>query len=93
MFRILYALLERLLSGLARRVLVGAGLGIATGAITLTVINYYIGKIQAQASALGDMASILSLGGLDTAISIIIGACVVRATLVSTKISIIKASK
>lgn len=93
MFKLLYALLEKLTAGLAKRVLVGAGLGVATGMITLTVINYYIGKIQAQAGALGDMAAILHLGGLDTAISIIIGACVVRASLVSAKLSIVRAGK
>lgn len=74
-----------------KKLLVGAGLGIITGAIVLTVLNYYIGKIQQQAGFLGDMAGIAHLGGLDTAISVIIGAVVVRATLGATKLSIVKA--
>ena len=74
-----------------KKLLVGAGLGIVTGAIVLTVLNYYIGKIQQQAGFLGDMAGIAHLGGLDTAISVIIGAVVVRATLGATKLSIVKA--
>lgn len=74
-----------------KKLLVGAGIGIVTGAIVLTVLNYYIGKIQQQAGFLGDMAGIAHLGGLDTAISVIIGAVVVRATLGATKLSIVKA--
>lgn len=93
MFKVLFALFEKLTAGLAKRVLVGAGLGLASGVITLTVINFYIAKIQAQSGTLGDMAAILHIGGLDTAISIIIGACVVRASLMAAKLSIIKAGK
>ncbi len=78
---------------LGKQILVSLGLGIATGGTTLAVINYYIDKIIAQANTLGDMASILSLGGLDTAISIIIGAVVTRATLSASKISIQKMGK
>ena len=74
--------------GLGKR---GAGLGIATGAIVLTVVNFYIGKVQQQAGLLGDMAGIAHLGGLDVALSIIIGAVVVRATLQATKIFVTKA--
>lgn len=93
MLRALYLLLTSLISGLGRRVLIGAGLGLASGAITLQVINYYIGQIQAQAGLLGAMASILHIGGLDKAISIIIGACVIRASLSAVKLSLVKASK
>lgn len=88
-------LIQVILSGFAgsflKKLLVSAGLGIATGAIVLTVINYYIGKIQQQAGFIGDMAGIAHLGGLDTAISIIVGAVVVRATLGATKITLTKA--
>lgn len=74
-----------------QKLLVGAGLGIATGAIVLAVVNYYISKIQQQAGILGDMAGIAHLGGLDVAISIVIGAVVVRASLFATKVFITKA--
>lgn len=88
-------LIQVILSGFAgsllKKLLVSAGLGIVTGAIVLTVINYYIGKIQQQAGFIGDMAGIAHLGGLDTAISIIVGAVVVRATLGATKITLTKA--
>lgn len=90
MWSALTKVLQGLFGGMAGSVLVGAGLGLATGAIVLTVINYYINKITASAGALGDMAAILHIGGMDTAISIVIGAVVVRASLSATKMSLTK---
>lgn len=90
MWAALTKVLQGVFAGAGSTLLVGAGLGLATGAIVLTVINYYIGKITASAGALGDMAAILHLGGMDAAISIIIGAVVVRATLSATKLSLTK---
>lgn len=86
-------LFQYLFGGMGKRVLVGMGLGIASGAISLVVINYYINKIVSSAGALGDMAAILHIGGMDTAISIVIGAVVVRASLGATKLSLTKAAK
>lgn len=91
--KLLAALFQKLFGGFAKRVLVGAGLGLASGAIALAVANYYISKIVAQAGALGQMAAILHLAGMDKAISIIIGAVIVRATIQSTKLSLTKAAK
>lgn len=91
MGKLLSLVLANFASSALKKILVGAGLGIATGAIVLTVINYYIGKVQQQAGMLGDMAGIAHLGGLDVAISIIIGAIVVRATLLATKVFVTKA--
>lgn len=91
--KLLAALLQKLFGGALNRILVGAGLGLASGAIVLNVINFYIGKITSQAGALGSMAGILHLAGVDVAISIIIGAVVVRATISATKLSLIKAGK
>lgn len=79
--------------GLGKRVLVGMGLGLASGAIVLAVINYYVNKIVASAGALGDMAAILHLAGMDVAISIVIGAVIVRASIGATKLSLSRAAK
>lgn len=68
------------------------GVGVASGAIALTVVNYYIGKIQQQAGLLGDMAGIAHLGGLDKAISIVIGAVIIRATILASQAVLTKAS-
>lgn len=91
MGKILSLVLANFAGSAIKKLLLGAGLGIATGAIVLTVLNFYIGKVQQQAGLLGDMAGIAHLGGLDVALSIIIGAVVVRATLQATKIFVTKA--
>jgi len=91
------ALLSKVIQGVfgvaGGRVLLGMGLGIASGAIVLTVINYYINKIVVSAGRLGDMAAILHLAGMDVAISIVIGAVIVRASIGATKLTLSKAAK
>lgn len=90
---IIAGIISFFLAGFGKRVLLGMGLGLLSGALVLIVINYYINRIVNSAGALGDMAAILHIGGMDTAISIIIGAVVVRATLGATKLSLSKAAK
>lgn len=91
--KLLAELFQKLFGSLGKRVLVGAGLGLASGTIIHTVINYYLDKIISQAGLLGKMSGILHLAGVDTAISIIIGGVVVRATISATKLSLVKATK
>lgn len=93
MWKLLAGAITGTFGGLGKRVLVGMGLGLASGAIVLMVINYYINKIVASASRLGDMAAILHLAGMDVAVSIVIGAVIVRATIGATKLSLSKAAK
>ncbi|MGP5437727.1 DUF2523 family protein [Psychrobacter alimentarius] len=93
MWKLLSGAIVGTFGGLGKRVLVGMGLGLASGAIVLTVINYYVNKIVVSAGALGDMAAILHLAGMDVAISIVIGAVIVRATIGATKLSLSKAAK
>ena len=93
MWAALIAVVRGLFGGMGKRVLLGMGLGLASGAARLVVINYYVNKIFASSGALGDMAAILHIGGMDTAISIIIGAIIVRATLGATKLSLSKIGK
>lgn len=88
MWAALTKVLQGVTGGAGAGLLAGAGLGLASGLIVLTVINYYINKIVQSAGALGDMAALLHIGGMDTAISIIIGAVVVRATLSATKLTL-----
>lgn len=93
MWALLAKAVQGTFGGFGKRVLVGMGLGLASGAIVLTVINYYINKIVSSASRLGDMAAILHLAGMDVAISIVIGAVIVRATIGATKLSLSKGAK
>lgn len=45
MGKILSLLLANFAGSAIKKLLLGAGLGIATGAIVLTVVNFYIGKV------------------------------------------------
>lgn len=93
MWAVFIGVMRGLFGGMGKRVLLGMGLGLASGAISLAVINYYINKIVASAGAIGDMAAILHLAGMDTALSIMIGAIVIRASLGATKLSLSKVAK
>lgn len=93
MFRGLMLLLTWFLEVFGKKILLALGLGLATGGALLAVLNYYINKVQQQAGLMGDMAQLLKIGGFDTALSIIAGAMVVRATMVATQVSLTKVSK
>ncbi|MBF2720645.1 DUF2523 domain-containing protein [Psychrobacter sp. NG254] len=93
MWKIIAGAITSTFGGLGKRVLLGMGLGLASGAIVFAVINYYVNKIVVSAGALGDMAAILHLAGMDAAVSIVIGAVIVRATIGATKISLSRAAK
>lgn len=82
-----------LASDLLRKVLLSAGLGLASGAFFTILINLYIDKAvnslgQIPASILG----LLGLFGFDKALSIIIGALVMRASINAMQISFRKAT-
>lgn len=56
------------------QILAGAGLGLVTATGLSVFADYYIQKAIAGLSTLGNLAGIAGLFGLDTAISMIIGA-------------------
>ena len=56
------------------QVLAGAGLGLATTTVLTTFVTYYQQRAIANFGELGLVSGILGLSGLDTAISIVIGA-------------------
>lgn len=74
----LMALLRTVLSNSNKswliQVLTGAGLGLATTASFTTFIDYYKLKTINELGQLGAVSGLLSIAGLDKAISIIIGA-------------------
>ena len=89
----LLSVLSKFGGGLGRQLLISLGIGIATGGVSLAVINYYINKISQQANLLGTSAFIFNLAGLDTALSIVIGACIIRASLAAMGVSFVKMKK
>lgn len=72
-----------------KNALTGAGLGLATSQVILTLVNRYI-DYAVQQMNLVSVAGLLGLCGFDVALSIIIGALVARATIQSQAISLRK---
>ncbi|OPH38123.1 DUF2523 family protein [Moraxella equi] len=94
---LLKKLLDLVLQGSLKNVLLGAGLGVASSAISFAVINYYIGKLVNYLSNFGTagqfgnaVIALFGIAGLDVAFSIIIGAYVVKFTIKSTRLFITK---
>ena len=85
---ILFGLTSWLLSNFAKKVLVGAGVTIVSGAVINIVLTTYINKAIATSSQIDSTyLGLLSISGLDHAISIIIGALIARATLLAANLS------
>lgn len=89
---ILFDLTSWLLSNFAKKVLLGAGVTIVSGAVINIVLTTYINKAIAASSQIDSTyLGLLSISGLDHAISIIIGALIARATLLAANLSFKKA--
>lgn len=89
---ILFGLTSWLLSNFAKKVLVGAGVTIVSGAVINIILTTYINKAIAASSQIDSTyLGLLSISGLDHAISIIIGALIARATLLAANLSLKKA--
>ncbi|EMI3912826.1 DUF2523 family protein [Acinetobacter baumannii] len=88
---ILFSLTSWLLSNFAKKVLLGAGVSLVTGAVIETILNAYISKAMAMSSQLNpSYLGLLSISGLDKAISIIIGALVARSAIMAAQVSFVK---
>lgn len=89
---ILFGLTSWLLSNFAKKVLLGAGVTIVSGAVINIILTTYINKaISASNQIDSTYLGLLSISGLDHAISIIIGALIARATLLAANLSFKKA--
>ncbi|MDP1444523.1 DUF2523 family protein [Acinetobacter schindleri] len=89
---ILFGLTSWLLSNFAKKVLLGAGVTVVSGAVINIVLTAYINKAIAASSQIDSTyLGLLSISGLDHAISIIIGALIARATLLAANLSFKKA--
>lgn len=89
---ILFGLTSWLLSNFAKKVLIGAGITIVSGAVINIILTTYINKaISASNQIDSTYLGLLSISGLDHAISIIIGALIARATLLAANLSFKKA--
>ncbi len=93
MFAVFFRLFTVLLSSAFSRVLLGAGLGLISGAGILTLLNYFIGQATSNlTSGSGVILGFLHLIGLDTFLSITLGALVTKATIQSAELTLKKLS-
>lgn len=88
----LIGLFSKLFSGFSKTglkaLLTGAGIGLASAGVSLIVINYFIAKIVEMSGNIGyGVVGFLGLAGFDKAISIIIGAYVLKVMLQQGKLS------
>lgn len=84
-------LLDSFADGFLSKLVKGAGITLVSGTVILGVINYLINKFLTDFFVVGDLASLVGVGGLDQCISIVISAFIARAMITSTSMSIQKA--
>lgn len=76
------------LSKAGRTVLTSLGIGLVSASISLNLFKNYIDYLQNSSSAMGDVAGILGLAGVDYGLSIIISAVVIKITLKAKSVSL-----
>lgn len=90
---ILVSVADWSLSKMGKSVLKGLGLGMFSSAVVLTLFNQLISYAQTEWGKLSaDTLQILALGNVDYGLSIIVGCCVLKITLMVNKISFGKSS-
>lgn len=89
---ILVVVADWTLSKFGKTVLKGLGLGIFSSAIVMTLFQQLISHAQAEWGRMSsDVLQILALGNIDYGLSIIVGACILKITLMINKVSFGKA--
>lgn len=84
---------EWLLKGSVKSALTGAGLGLGSAAISLTVIQNYIANVVALGNSMSaDVLGLLALSGAHISLSGIIGTIVYRITVSSGKLTLMRKS-
>lgn len=93
MGKLLFTVGTFLLGSAFKKVLLGAGLGLLSSQVILTLINQYIGKAMQNMNWAGSTAvQFLGLSGADVMISVLVGALIARATIEASKIGLTKLS-
>lgn len=91
MWKMLTAFGDWLLQGSVRSALTGAGLGLGTSLVSITLVQQYIDKVVSSGNSVeSDVLGLLALSGVDVALSSIIGAVIYKMTVSSTKLSLMR---
>ena len=88
---LLIALVAFISKDLIKKLLLGAGIGIASGFVFKTVLNIFIDKMINSLSGVGaSFLQLCGLFGLDKCLSIIVGALAMRAAIMAMQLSFSK---
>lgn len=87
MWRILYNVLDVFANNSVRSLITGLGLGVVSGASAYVLLSQYIDSAVSQASSM-PMLGVMSMFGIDTALSITFGAILTRGSLEASKLSL-----
>lgn len=87
----LISLFKSLQSGSLKTVLTGAGLTLGTSAVSLSALDLAVKHLKSSLGGVSvDLLNLMSLMGIDVAMSLILGAIVSRHTISATKITLQK---
>ena len=87
MWRILYNVLDLFANNSARALLTSLGIGLVSATAVSVLLSQYIDTALSQASTM-PFLGLLGLFGIDTALSILLGAVLTRASIEGSKLSI-----
>ena len=91
MGKLLFVVGQVLLGSALKRLLIGAGLGLASSQIIISIVRNFINDgISGISSGGGVVMSFLGLSGCDVALSVLIGAVIARATINSMGLTLKK---
>ncbi|NAS10261.1 DUF2523 family protein [Acinetobacter haemolyticus] len=86
---LLYKVLDIFANNSVRNFMTSFGVGLTSGAAIYLLVSNYIDRVIAQADTVPYL-SLLSLFGIDAALSIILGAILTRVTFAASKVSFSK---
>lgn len=87
MWRILYNVLDLFANNSARALLTSLGVGLVSATAASVLLSEYIDSALSQAASM-PFLGLLGLFGIDTAISLLFGAVLTRASIEASKLSI-----
>lgn len=87
---ILLYVLEKILSFAFKKVLIGAGLGLATFALSQSLFSMFLSYVTDRFNELSALFWLVDLAGIDIALSYIISAVSIRLALGSSKLALRK---
>ena len=90
----LSSILQNVQKGALKNILTGAGVSLATGAISYTAFQSAVNALKNQTNSIpADIIAILHLSGVDIFISTILAAIATTLTINASKLSLTKMSK